>query len=34
MLFTVATVLAVLAAAVLTIVVPRLYPSQGAERSQ
>jgi uncharacterized membrane protein len=33
MLFTVATVLAVLAAAVLTIVVPRLYPSQGAERS-
>jgi hypothetical protein len=33
MLFTVATVLAVLAAAVLTIVVPRLYPSPGDERS-
>jgi Predicted integral membrane protein (DUF2269) len=32
-LFTVATVLAVLAAAVLTIVVPRLYPSQGDEPS-
>jgi hypothetical protein len=33
MLFTVAAVLAVLAAAVLTIAVPRLYPSPGAERS-
>ncbi len=33
MLFTVATVVAVLAAAVLTVVVPRLYPSPGAERS-
>jgi uncharacterized membrane protein len=32
-LFTVATVLAVLVAAVLTMVVPRLYPSLGDERS-
>jgi hypothetical protein len=32
-LFTLATVLAVLAAAVLTIVVPRLYPSAGDEHS-
>jgi uncharacterized membrane protein YecN with MAPEG domain len=33
MVFAVGTVLAVLAAAVLTIVVPRLYPSASAERS-
>jgi len=33
MLFTVATVLAVLVAAVLTIAVPRLYPSPGDEAS-
>jgi hypothetical protein len=33
MVFAVGTILAVLAAAVLTIVVPHLYPSASAERS-